>query len=63
MDRPKKFEDFVTALTSPRNVRKIKNMLLGDGINIIETSDCLDYLKELDGLDMMCILNIKENKK
>ena len=63
MDRPEMFENFIDALSSSDLSGKLKVMLLKKGIDMIQSAECLQYLKRLDDLDKMCILNVSEDKK
>lgn len=63
MDRPEMFEKFIDALSSSDVSGKLKLILLKKGIDMIQSSECLQYLQRLDDLDMMCILNVSEDKK
>lgn len=57
------FENFIDALSSSDLSGKLKVMLLKKGIDMIQSAECLQYLKRLDDLDKMCILNVSEDKK
>lgn len=63
MDRPEMFEKFVDALSSSDVSSKLKVLLLKKGIDMIQSAECLQYLQRLDDLDMMCILNVSEEKR
>ncbi len=63
MDRPGMFEEFIDALSAPDVSGKLKVLLLKKGIDMIQSAECLQYLQRLDDLDMMCILNVSEEKK
>jgi hypothetical protein len=63
MDRPEMFEKFIDALSSSDLSGKLKVMLLKKGIDMIQSAECLQYLQRLDDLDMMCILNVSEEKE
>lgn len=57
------FESFIDALSASDISGKLKVMLLKKGIDMIQSSECLQYLQRLDDLDKMCILNVSEDKK
>lgn len=63
MDRPEIFEKFIDALSASDVSGKLKVLLLKKGIDMIQSAECLQYLQRLDDLDMMCILNVSEEKK
>lgn len=63
MDRPEMFEKFIDALSASDVSGKLKVLLLKKGIDMIQSAECLQYLQRLDDLDMMCILNVSEDKK
>ena len=63
MDRPEMFEKFIDALSASDVSGKLKVLLLKKGIDMIQSAECLQYLQRLDDLDMMCILNVSEEKK
>lgn len=63
MDRPEMFEKFIDALSSSDISGKLKVLLLKKGIDMIQSAECLQYLQRLDDLDIMCILNVSEEKK
>lgn len=63
MDRPEMFEKFIDALSASDVSGKLKVMLLKKGIDMIQSAECMQYLKRLDDLDKMCILNVSEDKK
>lgn len=63
MDRPEKFEAFIDALTSSEVSSRLKVLLLKKGLDMIQSSECMQYLQRLDDLDQMCILNVTDERK